>query len=167
MHTSLHTSVRRVAVKSLISLCLIDGKPPLAHDKACSTEKEAPQAHFDGCLSGVQPYCSARASWKAPLCSAKLCSVSGKTVSQVEDPFSLASFTDLCRLSGRRWIISRAAIELFSLYFCFFCLFLFVIFVCISHGDFRIQLLGNDFVSIGVIRLQFDAILECRSYQLG
>ena len=113
MHTSLHTSVRRVAVKSRISLCLIDGKLPLAHDKACSTEKEA---HFDGSLSGVQPYRSARASWKAPLCSEKPCSVSGRTVSQVEDPFSLASFTDLCRLSSRRWIISRAAIELFSLF---------------------------------------------------
>ena len=62
MHTSLHTSVRRVAVRSRISLCLIDGKPPLAHDKACSTEKEAPQAQFDDSLSGVQPYRSARAS---------------------------------------------------------------------------------------------------------
>ena len=60
MHTSLHTSVRRVAVRSRISLCLIDGKPPLAHERACSTEKEAPQAHFDGSLSGVQPYRSAR-----------------------------------------------------------------------------------------------------------
>ena len=53
VHTSLHTSVRRVAVRSCISLCLIDGKPPLAQDRACSTEKEAPQAHFDGSLSGV------------------------------------------------------------------------------------------------------------------
>ena len=40
------------------------------------------------------------------LCSAKPCSESGKTVSQLEDSFSLASFT---YLSGRRWIISRAA----------------------------------------------------------
>ena len=55
IHTSLHTSVRRVAVRSHISLCLIDGKPPLVHDKACSTEKEAPQAQFNGSLSGVQP----------------------------------------------------------------------------------------------------------------
>ena len=100
MHTSLHTSVRRVAVRSRISLCLIDGKPPLAQDKACSTEKKAPQTHFEGSLFGVQPYRSARASWNAPLCRAKPCSERGRTVSQVEDPFSLASFTDLCRLSG-------------------------------------------------------------------
>ena len=115
MHTSLHTSVRRVAVRSRISLCLIDGKPPLAHERACSTEKEAPQAHFDGSLSGIQPYRSASASWKAPLCKAKPCSESGKTVSQVEDPFSLASFIDLCRVSGRSPVRSQAAFELFSL----------------------------------------------------
>ena len=51
VHTSLHTSMRRVAVRSRMSLCLIDGKPPLAQDRACSTEKGAPQAHFDGSLS--------------------------------------------------------------------------------------------------------------------
>ena len=32
-----HTSDKRAAVKSLISLCLIDGYPPLGHDSACST----------------------------------------------------------------------------------------------------------------------------------
>ena len=90
MRTSLHTSVRRVAVKSPISLCLNDGKPPLAQDRVCSTEKEAPQTHFEGSLSGVQPYRSASASWNAPLCKAKPCSESGRTLSQVEDPFSLA-----------------------------------------------------------------------------
>ena len=37
MQTSLHTSDRRLAVRSLISLCLIDGKPPFGQDKACST----------------------------------------------------------------------------------------------------------------------------------
>ena len=62
MHTSLHTSVRRVAVRSHTSLCLIDGKPPLAQERACSTEKKAPQAHFVGILAGGQPYRSARAS---------------------------------------------------------------------------------------------------------
>ena len=88
VHTSLHTSVRRVAVRSHISLCLIDGKPPLAQDRACSTEKEAPQAHFDGSLSGVQPYRRARASWKVPLCRVKPYSVSGKAVSQEEESFN-------------------------------------------------------------------------------
>ena len=116
MHTSWHTSVRRVAVRSLISLCLIDGKPPLAQDRACSTEKVEPQAHLAGNLSGVQPYRSARASWKAPLCNAKPCSESGRTVSQVDEPFSLASFTDRCRPAGRSSVRSRAACELFSLF---------------------------------------------------
>ena len=32
--TSLQTSVRRRAVRSRISLCLIDGKPPLEHERA-------------------------------------------------------------------------------------------------------------------------------------
>ena len=81
MHTSWHTSVRRVAVKFLISLCLIEGKPPLAQDKACSPEKVEPQAHLAGILSGVQPYRSAKASWKAPLCNAKPRSESGRTES--------------------------------------------------------------------------------------
>ena len=101
------------AVRPHISLCLIDGKPPLAQDSACSTEKVEPQARLAGNLSGVQPYHSARASWKAPLCNAKPNSESGRTVSQVEEPFSLASFTDLCKPAGRR---SRAACELFSLF---------------------------------------------------
>ena len=33
-----HTSVNNVAVRSLISLCRIEGNPPLGQDKACSTE---------------------------------------------------------------------------------------------------------------------------------
>ena len=96
----------RIAVRSHISLCLMDGKPPLAHDRACSTEREAPQTHFDGSLSGVQPYCRARASWKAP------CSVSGMTVSQVQ------RFTDLRRFSGRWSVRSHASFELFFLFSC-------------------------------------------------
>ena len=90
-----------MAVKFLISLCLIDGKPPLVQDRVRSTERVDPQSHLAGSLSGFQPYRSAKASWKAPLCNAKLCSKSGRMVSQVDEPFSLASFTDLCRLAGR------------------------------------------------------------------
>ena len=108
--------MRRVAVKFLISLCLIEGKPPLAQDKACSTENVEPQAQLAGILSGVQPYRSAKASWKAPLCNAKPCSESGRMESQVDEPFSLASFTDLCRLVGRSLVRSWAACELFSLF---------------------------------------------------
>ena len=36
MQTSLQTSVRRLAVRSLIPMCLMDGKPPFGHDRACS-----------------------------------------------------------------------------------------------------------------------------------
>ena len=107
MVTSWHTSVRRVAVRFLISLCLIDGKPPFAQERACLTEKKKPQAHLVGSLSGVQPYRNARASWKAPLCSAKPCSERGRTVSHVDEPFSLAKLTALCRLAGRSSVRSR------------------------------------------------------------
>ena len=46
----------------------------------------------------------------------KPCSESWRTVSQVDEPFSLASFTDLCRPAGRSSIKSRASCELFSLF---------------------------------------------------
>ena len=46
--TSLQTSVRRLAVKSLISLWRIEGNPPLGQERACSTEKEAPQTQCEG-----------------------------------------------------------------------------------------------------------------------
>ena len=82
---------------------------------ACSTEKGAPQAHFVGSLSGIQPYRRARASWNAPLCREKPCSVSGRAVSQVEDPFSFARFTDLRKQSDRRLVRSLASSEYFSL----------------------------------------------------
>ena len=67
VQTSLHTSVRRVAVRSRISLCRMVGKPPLGHDKACSTENFEPQWHLVGKTFGVQPYLKAIASWKALL----------------------------------------------------------------------------------------------------
>ena len=81
MHTSWHTSVRRVAVKFFILLCLIDGKLSLVQDRVGSTEGVEPQSHLVSSLSGVQPYRSAKTSWKAPLCNAKPCSESGRTVS--------------------------------------------------------------------------------------
>ena len=55
VQTLLQTSLRRSAVKSRISLCRMDGKPPFAHERACSTVKEEPQAHFEGSFLGVQP----------------------------------------------------------------------------------------------------------------
>ena len=44
MHTLLQTSDKRFAVRSLISLCLMEGNPPFGQDKACSTEKLVPQS---------------------------------------------------------------------------------------------------------------------------
>ena len=52
MHTSLHTLVRGLAMRSRISLCLLEGKPPLAHDSACSTVKLLLQSHMDGWFVG-------------------------------------------------------------------------------------------------------------------
>ena len=102
MHTSWHTSVRRVAVRFFISLCLIEGKPPLAQDRACSTEKVEPQAHLTGNLSGVQPYRNARASWKAPLCNAKPCSESGGAVRWMNLSHLLVSLISAGRLVEAR-----------------------------------------------------------------
>ncbi len=73
MHMSWRTSGSRVTVRSRISLYLMDGNQPLAHEKACSTENFFPPAHI-GILDGVLPYLSAIASWKALLCRVKLCS---------------------------------------------------------------------------------------------
>ena len=54
VQTSLQTSVRRLAVKSRISLCMIEGKPPLGHDRACSMENLIAQSHVDGVRKGCQ-----------------------------------------------------------------------------------------------------------------
>ena len=56
MHTSWQTSAIKFAVRSLISLCRMVGKPPFGHDRACSTEKLVPQAHVVGVCKGCQPY---------------------------------------------------------------------------------------------------------------
>ena len=103
MHTSLHTSVRRLAVRSRISLCLMEGKPPLAYESARSTVKLLPQSHFDGRFEGDHPYRRAMALWKAALCNEKPCSLRGRAVSQVEAPFSLASSTAFCCWTGK-WL---------------------------------------------------------------
>ena len=58
-------------MRSLISLCLRIGKPPLGHDRACSTEKVVPHSQLDGILLGGHPYLSAIASRKSPLCRVK------------------------------------------------------------------------------------------------
>ena len=67
IHMLWYTSVSRVAIRLRISLCLLEGNPPLAHDKACSIDNLLPQVHINGISDGVQPYLRAKASWKAPL----------------------------------------------------------------------------------------------------
>ena len=54
MQTSLQTSVRTLAVRSLISLCLIDGKLPVGQDRACSTENLTPHPQVDGTCKGYK-----------------------------------------------------------------------------------------------------------------
>ena len=54
IRTSLQTSESRLAVMSRISLRLIEGNPPLEHDKAWSTEKFLPQAQVVGVREGCQ-----------------------------------------------------------------------------------------------------------------
>ncbi len=101
MRTSLHTSVSRSAVRLRISLCLIVGKPPLAHDRACSVEKALPQSQFleylldSGHISML--------GHLGMLPCVKPCSDSGSAVSHEheEAPFSLARSIALCRVSGR------------------------------------------------------------------
>ena len=57
--TSLHTSVNRVAVKSLISLWRREwrreGKPPRGQESKCSTTKLAPHTQVVGVFNGAQP----------------------------------------------------------------------------------------------------------------
>ena len=55
MHTSLQTSVIRLAMVSRISLCLIVGNPPFGQDRECSTVKCEPQAHCMGGSVGGLP----------------------------------------------------------------------------------------------------------------
>ena len=56
-HTLWHTSDKRVAVKSLISFCRMDGYPPSGpDDSTCSTIKRMPQAQCRGALAGMQPF---------------------------------------------------------------------------------------------------------------
>jgi len=61
-HTWEQTSVSKVAVRSLTSVCRKEGKPPLEQDKTCSTEKVTPQAQNEGEGRGGHPYLKASAS---------------------------------------------------------------------------------------------------------
>ena len=94
-------AVSRVALRLWISLCQIEGRPPLAQDRACSTENLFQQAQVQDISVGVQPYLRARASSKALLWRANQCSDNGRAVSQIEDPFFFAKFTTRCSKSGK------------------------------------------------------------------
>ena len=82
--TPWHTSLSRFAVMLRISLCRIEGKPPLEQLSACSMVKCWPQTQWEGRYDGRHPYRKHRASLKAPLCRANPCSEMGKAESQLE-----------------------------------------------------------------------------------
>ena len=54
MHTSWHTSVRRLVVRSRTSLCRMIVTPLVGHERARSVVKAAPQTHSLGRSAGVQ-----------------------------------------------------------------------------------------------------------------
>ena len=55
MQTSLQTSVGRLAVRSLISLCQMEGKPSLVYDRACLMENVVPcTSTYGGSLQWLQ-----------------------------------------------------------------------------------------------------------------
>ena len=86
--TSLHTSDIRLAVRSRILLCLIDGNPPLGQESACSTENGVPQSQLVGMRESCHPYLKHKASRNTPLCRVKSNSDIGRAVNQLEPPFS-------------------------------------------------------------------------------
>ena len=98
--TSWHTSVSKLAVRSLIS-CHRIGKPPLGQVKAWSIVNLVPHSQFEGVRLKGQPYLRAIASRNAPLCSLNPKSAIGKVVSQLEAPLSEASSIDLFNTSGK------------------------------------------------------------------
>ena len=139
MHTSLHTSVRNLAVRSQISLCLLEGKP-LAHESVCSMVKFLPQSHLDGRFDGDHLYHRDIASWKAALCSEKPCSLRGRAVNQVEAPFP--------------WLVPLlfavgVAIDCIGLIVACLCSFFGAhFFVLFTDGGLALQLVSNDVISI-------------------
>ena len=90
-----HTSIRKSAVISRISLWRIDGNPPRGQLKTCSTVNCLLHAQWDGRCGGRQPYRRQRASLKAPLWRANPCSSIGRVESQLEAPFSVEALTAL------------------------------------------------------------------------
>ena len=96
MATLGHTSVSSLAVRSLMSLCLIEGRAPVGQLKACSTEKLQPHTQCEGIRVGFQPYRRHNSSLKDPLWRAKLCSAMGSDISLV--------YAENCRLTDS-WVV--------------------------------------------------------------
>ena len=123
--TPWHTSLSRLAVMLRISLCRIEGKPPLEQLSACSMVKCWPQTQWEGRCDGRHPYRKHRASLKAPLCRANPCSEMGKAESQLEAPFSEQIVRAFCSLVGMLFSRSFAALASHCLWnFCALCLIL-------------------------------------------
>ena len=116
---SLHTSDKRLAARSLISLLFIDGKPPLGQDKTCSTENWVPHSHSMEMREGSQPYFKHRASRKALLCRVNPNSATGRAVNQLEAPLSWASAMERWRVLENdrlRWPAASDCCERLSLW---------------------------------------------------
>ena len=71
MQTLLHTSAMRSAVRSLMSLSLSVGKPPLGQVRACSTFRFLPQTYTLRIFCSCHPCLRAMASRNALLCRKK------------------------------------------------------------------------------------------------
>ena len=108
MATLGHTSVSNLAVRSLMSLCLIEGRAPVGQLKAYSTEKLQPHTQCEGIRVGFQPYWRHNASLKDPLWRAKLCSAMCSATTQLDAPFSLAISMARTSFAGRLSIVFLA-----------------------------------------------------------
>ena len=73
----------------------------MGQDRTCCTEKGLPQAQFTGTCAGSQPYLREMASLNALLRRVKPCSSIGRTVSQLEAPFSFDKSIANWREEGR------------------------------------------------------------------
>ena len=109
MDTDGHTSVRRLAVKSLRSLCLRIGNPPVGQLSLCSTVNGWPHWQLEASIGGSHPYLRCKASRKAPLCRLKLQEAGSKPVSLLFLTTSLDLRKPPCGHDGSR---RRAALTL-------------------------------------------------------
>ena len=91
LYTSLHTFVSKLAVGPCkISLCVIEGNPPLAHESACSTVKLLPPSHFLMAVWMVTSHIT------GPMHHERLTYVEKRTVSHVQAPISFPLSMTLC-----------------------------------------------------------------------